>query len=85
MSPPQTMILFPWLAWVAAITSFVLLVVRWSVDDGSPRWWLAALTGCFLLSGYLQFFSPSEPLQVTGLVIQTLLAVLLITWWKFDL
>jgi hypothetical protein len=66
--------LFPFLAWLAAATSAVGLVVLWR--DGETRpYWLWLLTAWFVLAACCQFLSGSGVVQASGLAMQTLLAV----------
>lgn len=74
---------FPWLAWIAALTSVTLLIVMWTSGDLAPRA-LAVLAGCVLLSGYCQFSSSSAPVAACGLSLQTLVAIYLIIRWKLS-
>lgn len=74
----------PWLAWLAAITSLVLLAFRTTGDGETPRAWLANLWIWFAAALYLQFSSPSGLLSAGGLAAQTLLAIVLLVWWKLD-
>lgn len=78
------MTLFPWLAWLAATSSCVLLAIRWSTDDATPRARLIVLSAWFLLAACLQFAGSSDSAVATGLALQTVLAVLLIIWWKVE-
>ena len=73
---------FPWLAWIAALTSATLLIVMWTLGELAPRA-LAALGGCFLLAAYCQLFSASALVGAFGLLLQTLLAIFLILRWKW--
>jgi hypothetical protein len=75
--------LAPWLAFLAAITSFVLLVFRTLADERS-RSWLAALWAVFLAAAYFQFLGRSDLVSALGLAAQTLLAVVLLVWWKLE-
>ena len=72
---------FPWLAWIAAAASLVLLVVLWrlgEVRQGS----LAPLAGAFLVAAYGQFISASAVVNSVGLVLQTILAIYLIVRFR---
>ena len=69
--------IFPFLVWLAAITSAVHLAVLWNLAELRPRN-LAVLLGWFLLAGYCQFFVGSATLRAVGLLLQTLLAVYLV-------
>ena len=69
--------LFPFLAWLAAMTSAALLVALWSLGV-LRRPGLVALLLWFLLAGYCQFFGGSTLVRVVGLPLQTILAIYLI-------
>jgi hypothetical protein len=76
-------VLFPFIAWIAPITSFVLLAVLWQFGElGRPS--LVILPGWFLVAAYLQFGSSSMGLGATGLLLQTILALYLFMRWKID-
>lgn len=77
------MMIAPWLAFLAAITSFVLLAFR-TAGGETPRPWLAVLWIWFLAAAYSQFFVGTNLAGAGGLVAQTLLAVILLVWWKFE-
>lgn len=71
----------PFLAWLAAITSAVLLAVLWNLGElrgGS----LAVLLFLFLLAAYCQFLAGSVVAGAVGLALQTLLAIGLILRWR---
>ncbi len=78
------MTIAPWLAWLAAITSFVLLVFRSTGDGETPRPWLALLWIWFAAAAYQQFFGRTSPVNAGGLAAQTLLAIVLLVWRKLD-
>jgi hypothetical protein len=67
----------PFLAWLAAITSGVVLAVLWSGGELRPRSRLL-LSPWFLLAAYLQFLGRSPVQSAMGLLLQTMLAVVLI-------
>jgi hypothetical protein len=68
--------IFPFALWLAIVSSTVLLIALWASGD-VRRVHGAVLTGWLLLAGYLQFFGRSAALSVTGLVLQTVLAIYL--------
>ena len=73
----------PFLLWLAAITSLVLLVVLWSGGElGGPA--RVLLGGWFLGAAWCQFFSGSMTWAAIGLALQTLLAVYLLVRWKLS-
>jgi hypothetical protein len=74
--------IFPFLAYLAALTSIVLLVVLWMFDEIGPRA-LGILLGWLLIAGYCQFFGQSAIIAALGLLMQTLLAVSLLIRWRF--
>ena len=73
--------IFPFLAWVAVVTSTVLLALLWSLGD-LGRGGAGVLLGWFLLAVYFQFLGASALLQAAGLVLQTVLAICLLIRWK---
>jgi hypothetical protein len=76
-------VLFPYIAWLAPITSFVLLTVLWQFGElGRPS--VVILPGWFLLAGYLQFASASMGVSAAGLLLQTILALYLFMRWKIS-
>lgn len=74
--------LFPFIVWLAAITSVVLLVVLWNLGDLRFRT-AALLTAWFLVAAYCQFFAGSASVGAVGLALQTALAVTLLIRWKW--
>lgn len=78
-----SVILFPYIAWLAPITSLVLLTVLWQFGELGRRS-VVILPGWCLLAGYLQFGSSSMGLSATGLLLQTMLALHLIMRWKLS-
>lgn len=77
------MMLAPWLAWLAAIASLVLLVAR-SVDGETQRSRLAMLWVWFTAALYAQFYGGTAVINAAGLAAQTLLAISLLVWWKLE-
>lgn len=75
--------IFPITAWLAAITSAVLLAVLWNLGELGRRS-LAVLLGWFLLAGYCQFLAGSTVVSAVGLLLQTLLAIYLILRWRLS-
>jgi hypothetical protein len=76
------MMVAPWLAWLAAMTSLVLLVYR-SNGETRPSW-LAVLWIWFLSAAYFQFFGRADLVSAAGLAAQTLLAVWLLVWQRLE-
>ena len=75
--------ILPFLTWLAAITSAVLLAVLWQLDE-LRRSSIALLLGWFLVAGYCQFFGSTPLVRALGLVFQTILAVSLSFRWKIS-
>jgi hypothetical protein len=75
--------LFPFLAWLAPITSAVLLTLLWNLGD-LGRGTLAVLLAWFLLAGWCQFLAGSAVVAAAGLLLQTILAIYLIFRWKLS-
>jgi hypothetical protein len=75
------LILFPFLAWFAVITSAALLVMLCAAGELGPRG-LSVLLGWFLVAAYCQFFGAPAILATSGLVLQTVLAIYLVIRWK---
>jgi hypothetical protein len=73
--------ILPFLTWLAAITSVVLLVVSWKFGE-LRRSGVAALVGWFLVAAYCQFFGGSPLVSAVGLFLQTMLAILLMIRWR---
>ena len=71
--------LFPFLVWLAFLTSAVMLILLWPDLGLRPR---IVLPGWFLIAGYLQVFGDSASVSAGGLALQTLLAVYLIVCWR---
>jgi hypothetical protein len=77
------MAIAPWLAWLAAMTSLVLLAFR-SAEGGTQRSLLAILWAWFTAAAWFQFFGETALAGAAGLGSQTLLAVVLLVWWRLD-
>ena len=75
------MTLFPFAAFLPAITSAALLGALWSLGELSPRS-LSLLACWFLLAAYGQLFGASPAVTLTGLLAQTTLAIYLVFRWK---
>jgi len=73
----------PFLAWLAAITSAVLLAVLWNLGELRRRS-LAVLGGWFLVAGYCQFLAGSVVVGTVGLLLQTVLAICLVLRWRLS-
>lgn len=73
--------ILPFLAWVAGITSAVLLIVLGKFGDVSRRALVLGIAW-FLIAGYCQFFARSVAVGTIGLALQTLLAVVLLIRWR---
>jgi hypothetical protein len=69
--------LLPSLAWIAAITSGVLLFLLWDMGE-LRRYGGAAHAGWFLAAGYFQLFGSTPVVSALGLVFQSILAVALL-------
>jgi hypothetical protein len=75
------LMLFPVLAWVAAITAGTALMMLWLTGELDTR---AAVTllGWLVVAAACQFFASQAWLGFAGLVMQTVLAVYLVVRWK---
>lgn len=73
----------PFLTWLAAITSAVLLVFLWDLGV-LRRLSLVITVGVFLVAGYCQFVSGSPMVAALGVALQTILAVYLMARWKLS-
>ncbi len=73
--------IFPFLPWLATVTSAVVLIGLWATGELSGSG-AALLLGWFLIAGYCQFFGASAFVTTSGLVLQTILAICLIIRWK---
>jgi predicted branched-subunit amino acid permease len=67
----------PFLSWLAAILSAVLLVVLWNFGESRKRI-LVVLTGWFAVAVYCQFLGGSPIVGAVGLLMQTILAIYLV-------
>ena len=75
--------ILPFLAWLAAITSAVLLIVLWRLGE-LRRLSVGVLLGWFLLAAYCQFLAASAIVGSVGLLFQTILAIYLMLRWKLS-
>ena len=75
------MTLFPFLAWLAVVTSAALLASLYASGD-LGRGSLSLMLGWSLVAAYCQFFGASAAIAAGGLALQTVLAVYLIIRWK---
>jgi len=73
--------IFPLLAWIAAVTSAVLIVVLWTARNLGRRE-VSVLAVWFVVAGFCQFRGSSAFSTTAGLVLQTVLAIYLIFRWK---
>lgn len=73
--------ILPFLAWLAAVTSAVLIVALWSADELRTAH-AVVLVAWFLLAAWCQFFAASALPAAVGLLLQTVLAVYLLVCWK---
>jgi hypothetical protein len=73
--------ILPFVAWVAIVTSVVLLAVLFALGDLSPRA-LAILGAWCGAAAYGQFFGASASVSAAGLALQTLLAIYLMLRWR---
>ena len=73
--------LFPFSAWIAFVTSAALLAILWGFGDIDQRQGIV-LSVWLGVAAYLQFFGESMATVVTGLGLQTILALYLILYWK---
>jgi len=78
---PVVQQIFPFIAWLAPLTSAALLIDLWHLGD-LRRPVLAVLVGWFLIAGYCQFFWGSAVVAAIGLLAQTLLAIHLLIRWR---
>ena len=75
------MTLFPFLAWIAIVSSASLLVMLRATGELGPRGLVVVLVW-FLVAAYCQFYGSSIASATAGLVLQTVLAVYLLIRWK---
>ena len=73
--------LFPFSAWIALVTSASLLAILWGFGEMEQRQGIV-LSVWLAVAAYLQFFGGSMTTVVTGLGLQTILALYLILYWK---
>ena len=73
--------IFPFLTWLAVVTSAVLLAALWHLGQLRPRGF-AFLLGWLLVAAFCQFLATSAVVAAVGLLLQTILAVYLIVRWK---
>jgi hypothetical protein len=69
--------IFPFAAWLALVTSAVLLFVLLTLGEPRLRGGSLLVAWC-LGAAYCQFFALSPAVAATGLALQTLLAIYLI-------
>jgi ABC-type polysaccharide transport system permease subunit len=81
MKRGPVLLILPFVAWVAIVTSVVQLAALFAFGDLSPRV-LAILTAWCGAAAYLQFFGVSPAVSAAGLALQTLLAICLILRWR---
>ena len=72
---------FPFIAWLATVTSAVLLILLWILGEVRRRD-VALLAGGFVLAAYCQFAAGSPVVAAVGLILQTILAVYLLLRWR---
>ena len=73
--------LSPYVAWLAAATSLVMLAILCTADDLRGRAGPFAL-GWFVIAGSCQIAGDTPMVVALGLVLQTLLAIGLIVRWR---
>ena len=73
--------IFPFIAWLAPLTSAGLLIGLWFFGD-LKRAVLAVALGWFLLAVYCQFLWGSAVVAAIGVLAQTLLAIYLLLRWR---
>ena len=73
--------ILPFLTWLAAVASGVLLAVLWNLGE-LRRYTGAALLAWFLLAGCFQFFGNTPIVSAVALLFQTILAIALFLRWK---
>lgn len=69
------------LPWLAIATSLVMLVLLWTTGE-LRAWGAVAAAVVFTAAGWCQFGARSALVSAAGLLLQTLLAVYLIVWWR---
>lgn len=75
------MLLFPFLGYLAILTSIVMLVMLIAIGEVGLRAGVL-LAGLLLAAGYAQFFEDSIIVSTVGLGCQTMLAIYLIVRWR---
>ena len=75
------LLIFPWLAWLAVITSGVLLIMLSAAGELGRRG-ASVLVVWFFVAAYCQFLGATPVVVTAGLVLQTVLAIYLIIRWK---
>ncbi len=75
--------IFPFVVYLAAITSAILLAVLWSLGELS-RLTMGFLLTWFVAAAYCQFLAGSQIVAASGLLFQTILAVYLIARWRLS-
>ena len=73
--------IFPFLGWLAVITSAVLLVALWGLGELRGAGF-GLLLGWFLIAGCCQFLGESTLVWAAGLLLQTVLAIYLLIRWR---
>ena len=81
MTDHTPVVLFPFLRWLAPLTSAGLLIGLVYLGELRPLV-LAVVLSWFLLAGYCQFFWGSAVVAAIGLLAQTVLAVYLFIRWR---
>ncbi len=75
------LLLFPFLAWLAAATSAALLVMLYAAGELEGRGF-GILSLWFVVAAYCQFLGATAVIATSGLVLQTVLAICLVIRWK---
>ena len=78
---PVVQQIFPFIAYLAPLTSAGLLIGLWFLGDLRPPVF-AVVMGWFLIAVYCQFFWGSAVVAAIGLLAQTLLAIYLLFRWR---
>ena len=76
-------LLFPFVVYLAAVTSAVLLAALYWLGDLPTRTG-AFLAVIFAAATYCQFFGPSAVIAALGLGVQTMLAIYLLVRWRLS-
>lgn len=77
------LLFFPFVAWLAAATSVVMLVMLYAAGELRGRSGSFAVALC-LVAASCQFAGDSQVIIVLGLALQTLLAIGLILRWRMS-